>query len=515
MAEIDSTRRRETAFSADGWDERGEPQPQAKSKTPDAPWNFDYDRIPSGVRQYDRGFVVGAGLVVPWPGTRADGAPSWTRTSSRTYMVRTSTTTERTPSEADAAWNAGATAPMPAVRPAQRASCAPRVATPDNAPTFADRGIPLSMALKDGAFGSTSDLERFIDDYIAYTSRHPEMTQLHADAHRVGPEVLARRLDADDAEAARRVEEQRMHDRLGPMQVRPPLPLQQRAAVGEVAIPIARATVAIGKFIPVAGELIILAEVATGRDIAGLGEKLEPAERAIEAALVLAPFATKALGAGARGAAELLRLARSTGRTVEEMRDACRIAVAISRNRVALREGMAATRAGRTLTAEQRAALEAVGESGRDGAMGGGLRRRMYKPTVTSDPTLPPGSGATDKYGNVTFSPHGSAKDVALAQAHEAVHSFLSPKAINGLRDFRADLGMTAYQRSALCRYLEETLAESYAQAKVNGLTALPRGLTFPIREGYVTIGRVGGEAAIGTIVYGGILYGVYVSVNR
>jgi hypothetical protein len=51
-----------------------------------------------------------------------------------------------------------------------------------------------------------------------------------------------------------------------------PLPVQQRAAVGEVAIPIARVTTSIAKFVPVVGELVVLAEVATGRSIMGLGE---------------------------------------------------------------------------------------------------------------------------------------------------------------------------------------------------------------------------------------------------
>ena len=37
----------------------------------------------------------------------------------------------------------------------------------------------------------------------------------------------------------------------------------------------------------------------------------------------------------------------------------------------------------------------------------------------------------------------------------------------------------------------------------------------FPVRESYVTIGRVGGEGAIGSIVYGGILYGVYAAASR
>lgn len=36
-----------------------------------------------------------------------------------------------------------------------------------------------------------------------------------------------------------------------------------------------------------------------------------------------------------------------------------------------------------------------------------------------------------------------------------------------------------------------------------------------PIREGYVTISRTVAEAAIGTIVYGGVVYGVYVSVSK
>ena len=517
MAEINGTRRND-GFGVERWDARSAAEPQTPLKRADAPWNVDYDKIPAGISHYDRSVLAAPGLVVPWPAThakRADDAPSSASAKAGPDVVRTSTTSNRTASRADAAWNMAAKAPMPTIRATPSATCTPLVATPDNAWMFADRGVPLSMALKDGAFGSTADLERFIDEYIAYSARHPEMKQLHGEALRTGPEILARRLDADDAEAARRVEEQRMHDRIGSMQVRPPLPIQQRAAVGEVAIPIARATVAVGKLIPVAGELIILAEVATGRDIAGLGEKLEPAERAIEAALVVAPFAMKALGAGARGAAELIRLARSTGHTVDETRAACRIAVEVSRNRAVLREGIAAAKAGRALSAEQRAAMEAVGDTGRDGAVVDGLRRRTYKPTVTSDPTLPAGVGATDKYGNVTFSPHGSAKDVALAQAHEAVHSFLSPKAINGLRELRADLGMTAYQKSALCQFLEEALAESYAQVKVNGITALPHGLRFPIREGYVTLGRVGGEAAIGTIVYGGILYGVYMAVNR
>lgn len=392
--------------------------------------------------------------------------------------------------------------------------CSRPIATPDNAASFVERGIGLRDALKDGAFGSATDLERFIDQYRAQCAARPDRRALYQEAMSVGPEILANRIEADERDLERAVEQQRMGDRVALMQLRPPLPIQQRAAVGEVAIPIARAVTFVGKFVPVAGDLIVLAEVVTGRDLAGLGEKLDRVERAVDAALLIAPYAAKALGKGARGAAELLRVSRAAGRTIEESRALCRTAVAVEKHRTALREGIANAKAGRPVSDSQRAALHAVAdatEATPDAAM---RRNRAHKPTVMRDASLPAGEGATDKYGNITISPHGTPKDAALAHAHESVHSFLSPKAMNGLREIRADVGMAAYQRSALCKYLEEALAESYAQVKVNGIRALPDGITFPIRNGYVTLGRVVKEAAIGTIVYGGVLYAVYVTTE-
>jgi hypothetical protein len=388
------------------------------------------------------------------------------------------------------------------------------VAMPGNAGAFADRGVPLGLALKDGAFGSAAELGRFIDEYVAYTAARPEMKQLHEDATRVGPEILATRLDADDAEQERRVGEQQARDRIAPLQVRAPLPMQQRAAIGELSVPIARASVFVGKFVPVAGSLLVLAEVVTGRDIAGLGEKLDNADRALDAALLVAPFAATALAKGARGAAELFRLARATGRSIDETRAFCRVALEVSRNEKAVRDGITAAKAGRAMTAEQKAAMGLVGKAGTPNAEGPPLRGRFYKANVTSDERLPAGWGVTDKYGNVRISPHGSAKDIALAQNHEAVHAFLSPKALNGLREFRANAGMTAYEHSALCKYLEEALAESYAQVKVNGIRALPTGLRFPITNGYVKIGDLAGEVAIGTVSYATLTYDVYLVVD-
>jgi hypothetical protein len=78
---------------------------------------------------------------------------------------------------------------------------------------------------------------------------------------------------------------------------------------------------------------------------------------------------------------------------------------------------------------------------------------------------------------------------------------------------------MAAYEKSAFLRYLEEALAESYAQLRVNGIKGLPAGIRFPIANGYVTLRAVTTEAAMGTafgtIVVGGITYLVYLETGE
>jgi hypothetical protein len=148
------------------------------------------------------------------------------------------------------------------------------------------------------------------------------------------------------------------------------------------------------------------------------------------------------------------------------------------------------------------------------GAPGGGAavqdRGRLFaKPTKTGTTALKAGEGRTDKFGNVEYSTLGSPKDVALAKNHEAVHSFLSPK-FKLFRNLRADFAMAGYNRSAILKYIEEALAEVFAQLKVNGIKGLPTGIKFPIKEGYVTIQRLVAEGAVGTIVVGGITYYVF-----
>ena len=125
-------------------------------------------------------------------------------------------------------------------------------------------------------------------------------------------------------------------------------------------------------------------------------------------------------------------------------------------------------------------------------------QRLFYRPTVKGDPMLAPGYGVTNKFGDITYSTRGSATDRAVALRHESVHSALSPKLIF-LRNVRADLAMTAYQRSQFLRYLEEALAETYAQVSVRGIRGLPDGITFPLKgDGYA-------------LTIKGVTYGVFV----
>lgn len=143
-----------------------------------------------------------------------------------------------------------------------------------------------------------------------------------------------------------------------------------------------------------------------------------------------------------------------------------------------------------------------------------GRQRLTYQPTVQGVPNRPPGWGRTNKYGDVLYSTVGSATDQALARHHEMVHSFLSPK-LMPLREFPADLMQWSYDKSAFLRYVEEALAETHAQLRVHGLRGLPTGIQFPIKEGYATVEQVVREGAIGTVVIGGITYGVYVVADR
>jgi hypothetical protein len=138
------------------------------------------------------------------------------------------------------------------------------------------------------------------------------------------------------------------------------------------------------------------------------------------------------------------------------------------------------------------------------------LRRRLFAETVEhGTPQLPAGKGFTTPFGDVYYSTLGTADDIALARYHESVHSLLSPK-LKAFRGIRADMRWAGYKRSSTLQYIEEALAESYAQLRVNGIRGLPTGIKFPIAEGYVTVQALAAEGAVGTIVVGGTPYYVF-----
>jgi hypothetical protein len=140
-----------------------------------------------------------------------------------------------------------------------------------------------------------------------------------------------------------------------------------------------------------------------------------------------------------------------------------------------------------------------------------------YRPTITADPALPPGEGSTNLWGDVEYSSAGAQADVDLVRHHEMVHSFLSPK-LQFLRTFRARMGVKGYANSDLLKYIEEALAESYAQLRVNGIKGLPTGIRFPIANGYVTLRGVLMEAAIVagamTVTIAGLRYVVTIELE-
>lgn len=127
---------------------------------------------------------------------------------------------------------------------------------------------------------------------------------------------------------------------------------------------------------------------------------------------------------------------------------------------------------------------------------------------VTRQPQLPGGGlGKTDAYGAITVSRNQSISEQRVTLLHELVHRYFSPRT-GPLRQIRVELSWSAYSRSALLRYLEEALAEGYAQLRVHGLSQAVGALRFPLKFGYVTVSQMSAEGeVIGTITLGGVLF--------
>ena len=136
-------------------------------------------------------------------------------------------------------------------------------------------------------------------------------------------------------------------------------------------------------------------------------------------------------------------------------------------------------------------------------------------PTITRPFRLASGAlGETDAWGNIAVSRNQTLTEQRLTLYHEWVHSILSPR-FGPFRQFRAQLRMSAYTRSALLQYLEEAMAESYAQLRARGLQNILVGIRFPLTGGYVTITQMVSEGtAIGNIILGATRFTVYVQTG-
>ena len=132
-------------------------------------------------------------------------------------------------------------------------------------------------------------------------------------------------------------------------------------------------------------------------------------------------------------------------------------------------------------------------------------------PPISRPQSLPDGKfGATDEWGLIAISRNQSLIGQRLTLYHEWVHSILVPR-FGPFLKLRAQLNLSRYQRSALLRYLEEAMAETYAQLRVRGLQNVLVGVRFPLEGGYVTISQLVDEGvAIGNIILGGMQFTVY-----
>jgi hypothetical protein len=123
------------------------------------------------------------------------------------------------------------------------------------------------------------------------------------------------------------------------------------------------------------------------------------------------------------------------------------------------------------------------------------------------------GKGWTDWYGNIRISSFGTDDIKWATYLHEKMHAFLRPK-LAPLRELRAGFASSAYNRSAIMKYLEEALAESYSICEREGYSwsSIKQGLDFPVANRYVTVTQLATEGkAVGTVVVGSMAFMVYV----
>ncbi len=137
-----------------------------------------------------------------------------------------------------------------------------------------------------------------------------------------------------------------------------------------------------------------------------------------------------------------------------------------------------------------------------------GTKFHLSRPGQLSSGAL----GETSAYGMIQVARNQSLTEQRITLLHELVHRYLSPRTGLFLK-IRAELRMSGYARSAVLRYLEEALAEGFAQLRVNGLAQALGALRFPLQGGYVTVSQLAAEGqAIGTVILSGITFRVSIS---
>jgi hypothetical protein len=142
----------------------------------------------------------------------------------------------------------------------------------------------------------------------------------------------------------------------------------------------------------------------------------------------------------------------------------------------------------------------------------------FYKPKLTFTKSRLAGDGRTNAAGDAVVgrdhygAAARAAEQVRVTTYHEKVHQFLTPK-LQIFRDIRVYLKQSAYQKSYILRYLEEALAETYAQCRMYGLGKeyILKGLKFPLGSHYeITVAQLAAElrgVVLGPIAVGAMTY--------
>ena len=131
--------------------------------------------------------------------------------------------------------------------------------------------------------------------------------------------------------------------------------------------------------------------------------------------------------------------------------------------------------------------------------------------------------GSTNQWGDtiLQIGKKSLPEEIELTKFHEDFHSFLSPKlqTFTWLRQARAVLKTNSYLKSHLLRYIEEMLAETFAQVRANNWRRIFEGVKFPVgEEGYVTVAKMGVEATgilLGPINVSGMVFNVYFTYSK